>query len=461
MQTKQILAPMPATDTIAAIATAKGLGGIGVVRVSGPAAHKVGRQICSKQLQARSAVYCEFLAADQAVIDIGIAVYFAGPHSFTGEDVVELQGHGGAVVPDRVLARALELGARLAAPGEFSERAFLNNKIDLTQAESIAALVAADSAAAAKAAIRSLQGEFSRLIKRAIAGLIELRKYIEAAIDFPDEELELFSDGKIALNLQALQGELTQVLQQTTQGVLLTDGVKTVIAGKANAGKSSLLNLLAGEDAAIVTAIPGTTRDLLKTKILLDGIKLDLIDTAGLRETSDIIEQEGIRRALGAVATADLVLMLVDSCDPTSHPELLLQQLREQAALQTKFVVVYNKIDLLQNETAADQLAGVACVYISAKTGAGLERLKTVIKQQLGLTGELENVYSARRRHVVALEHALEHVRQACLGLQGGAGCELLAEELRLAQSELSAITGAFSADDLLGQIFSEFCIGK
>ncbi len=450
------------TDTIAAIATAKGEGGVGVVRISGPLALEIGKKITNKELPPRLAVYSGFMGADAEAIDFGLALFFPGPHSFTGEDVLELQGHGGPVVLDCLLARVLALGAILASPGEFSLRAFLNNKIDLTQAEAIASLIAAQTTAAAKAAVRSLQGDFSKAIHVIVEELIQIRQYVEAAIDFPDEEIEFIEVGKINEKLIALTEKLVIVFNQANQGALLADGMKIVLVGRTNAGKSSLLNLLAEEDAAIVTEIPGTTRDLLKATFLLDGIKLELIDTAGIRETEDVIEIEGIKRAWGAVKTAELILLVVDgTVRSESSLERLLPEFEEKMAKGAKVVVAFNKIDLLAVKPFVTEQKGVPCVHLSAKTGDGIELLKAVLKRTIGIEGSKENVFIARRRHLVALENALACVARGALCLQEGKGGEFLAEDLRLAQQALAEITGEFSSDDLLGRIFSEFCLGK
>ena len=399
-----------------------------------------------------------------AAIDLGLALFFQAPNTFTGEDVLELQGHGGSVVLDCVLARTIELGARLARPGEFSERAFLNNKMDLAQAEAVASLVNAQSTAAAKAAVRSLQGDFSKTIHALTEELIQLRQYVEAAIDFSDEEIDFIAEGKISDALQALQTKASLILKQVSQGALLADGAKVVIAGKANVGKSSLLNQLAGDDTAIVTAIPGTTRDLLKTNILLDGIKLELIDTAGIRETNDIVEQEGVRRARAAITAADLVMLVVDSAISPSSTwlESLFSELVPDEMPEAKVIVVTNKIDLRAESPEVKEFAWGVVVLLSAKTGAGLDLLRSAIKKAIGVDSNCgENIFIARRRHLVAIEQAIACVERGLVCMQSGNGCELLAEELRLAQQALGEITGEISTDELLGRIFSEFCIGK
>lgn len=447
--------------TIAAIATAKGYGGIGVVRVSGPMALTIGTAITGKALPPRQVVVASFLAADGEVIDEGLAIGFVAPQSFTGEDVVELHGHGGPVVLDCLLQRVLELGATLAKPGEFSERAFLNNKLDLTQAEAIASLIAAQSVAEAKAAVRSLQGKFATEVQAITALVVNLRQYVEAGIDFPEDELELLAEAKVGDCLLELQVKLQKLLTWSKQGALLADGVKTVIVGPVNAGKSSLLNILTATDAAIVTDIPGTTRDLLKETILLDGIKLELIDTAGLRETQDVVEREGVKRAVKALSQAELILLVVDGTTiEIAELALLFPQVWQQQALGSKVIIIANKIDLCAMAPEVSNYNDIPVVKLSARFGQGKELLLSVIKQQLGWSN-LANVFLARRRHVVAIEEALEHINNSCLSWQQYGNGEVLAEELRLAQQELGVVTGEFSSEDLLDKIFSEFCIGK
>ena len=450
-------------DTIAAVATAQGRGGVGIVRVSGPAAYSLALTISGKSPKARHAHYGPFYAEDGQILDEGLLLYFPGPHSFTGEDVVEFQGHGGPIVLDMLVQRCLQLGARPARPGEFSERAFLNDKLDLAQAEAIADLIEATSAQAARNALRSLQGEFSKRINQLTEKLIELRIYVEAAIDFPEEEIDFLADGHVLNLLDGIRGELQHVLKQANQGALLRDGMTVVIAGRPNAGKSSLLNALAGREAAIVTAIAGTTRDVLREHIHIDGMPLHIIDTAGLRTTSDQVEKIGVARALTAISEADRILLVVDatSIEATDPFALWPEFLQENPPLE-KVTLIRNKVDLtnesIRLETCND---GHVTVSLSAKSTAGLDLLREHLKTTMGYAQTSENTFSARQRHVQALlraQQSLDHGR-AQLTVTGAG--ELLAEDLRQAQKLLGEITGAFSSDDLLGRIFSSFCIGK
>ncbi len=451
-------------DTIAAIATAPGKGGIGIVRLSGASALAIAESICRKKLPPRTAVFCGFYSGkaqdDQEIIDHGIALYFSAPASFTGENVVELHGHGGTQVMAMLLSAALQHGARQARPGEFSERAFLNNKIDLAQAEAIADLIDASSTQAARNAVHSLQGDFSRTINMLVEKLIYLRMYVEAAIDFPEEEIDFLAEGKVAAQLDVIRAELDSLLLNAKQGVLLREGIRVVIAGRPNAGKSSLLNALAGRESAIVTAIAGTTRDVLREHILLDELPLHVIDTAGLRESNDPVEQEGIRRAWLEIAQADLVLLLLDS---TAVCESDVDSLWQGLALSAQrpscpTLIVQNKIDLSGLAEGANQNN---TVRVSAKTGAGLPALKSAIKEAAGFVQVGEGVFSARSRHLDALHRAQRQLaNSAAAFLQSGAG-ELLAEDLKSVQQMLGEITGQFSNDELLGRIFSSFCIGK
>jgi tRNA modification GTPase len=437
-------------DTIAAIATAAGRGGIGIVRVSGPLTAHIAIQILKIVPIARQVRTTKFFAADGTIIDDGIALYFKNPHSFTGEDVLELQGHGGAIVLDQVLKRTIECGARLARPGEFSERAFLNDKIDLAQAEAIADLIEASSEQAARAAMRSLQGEFSKKINQLVEQMIHLRTYVEASIDFPEEEIDFLSDGKVQHQLEQIKTQLAGVLAATQQGVLLKDGITVVIAGKPNAGKSSLLNCLSERDSAIVTEIAGTTRDVLREHIQLDGLPLHILDTAGLRHSEDVVEQEGIRRAWQEINKADLILLVIDSTENNiNHVDYLAKNYPEIFALNKPIIIVFNKIDL------SGQLG------VSTKTGAGIHELKQQIKKQVGFQPHNETNFLARRRHLDALERAKKHLQQGATQLVEQRAGELLAEDLRQAQNALNEITGEFTSDDLLGRIFSSFCIGK
>jgi tRNA modification GTPase len=455
------------TDTIAAIATAPGRGGIGIIRLSGPLALHIGQCICrgvqNKSPIARQAYFTEFLNAQSDVLDEGLMLYFQAPNSFTGEDVVELQGHGGPVVLDLVLQTAVQHGARLARAGEFSERAFLNNKLDLAQAEAIADLIEAGSQQAARSAIQSLQGAFSIRVNELLESLITLRLYVEAAIDFPEEEIDFLADGQILALLTHVETALSAVLQEAKQGVLLRDGMRVVIAGSPNAGKSSLLNALAGNEVAIVTDIAGTTRDVLREHIQLDGLPLHIIDTAGLRDSPDVVEKEGIRRAYLEVAKADCVLFVFDSSQPSQHPQQTLANFFPE--LPSNLVLVANKCDLSAEAPGYSHLEfnnrQLRQVHISAKQGLGLDELATELKSMMGYAGSHEGGFSARRRHLSALIATQQHLQQARIALVEHYAGELAAEDLRLAQQSLSEITGVFTSDDLLGKIFSSFCIGK
>jgi tRNA modification GTPase len=450
-------------ETIAAVATAQGRGGVGIVRISGPLASVAAKAISGRELKPRYAHYGPFFSDDQQVLDEGLALYFPGPNSFTGEDVLELQGHGGPIVLDMLLKRCLELGCRLARPGEFSERAFLNDKLDLAQAEAIADLIEASSAQAARNALRSLQGAFSQRVHNLTEQLIGLRIYVEAAIDFPEEEIDFLADGHVLSMLDKVRDELSTVLREAGQGALLRDGMTVVIAGRPNAGKSSLLNALAGREAAIVTEIAGTTRDILREHIHIDGMPLHVVDTAGLRDTDDHVEKIGVERALKAIGEADRVLLVVDATAPEARdPFALWPEFLESRPDPAKVTLIRNKADLtgeaVSLETSDD---GHVTISLSAKSAEGLDLLRDHLKACMGYEQTSESSFSARRRHLEALRHAsaaLEHGR-AQLTL-AGAG-ELLAEDLRQAQHSLGEITGAFSSDDLLGRIFSSFCIGK
>ncbi|HSA45379.1 MAG TPA: tRNA uridine-5-carboxymethylaminomethyl(34) synthesis GTPase MnmE [Candidatus Competibacteraceae bacterium] len=444
------------SDTIAAIATPPGRGGVGIVRLSGPLSAAVAKAVCGDLPKPRHAAFRRFRAGDGGVLDEGIVLYFPAPHSFTGEEVLELHGHGGPVVMDLLLARTLELGARPARPGEFSERAFLNDKLDLAQAEAIADLIASTTAEAARAAVRSLEGEFSQRIQELVAGLIELRMYIEAAIDFPEEEIDFLADDRIAEQLSVLRERLSALQTAAGQGRLLRDGMIVVIAGRPNAGKSSLLNQLAGREAAIVTEIPGTTRDVLREQIAIDGMPLHVIDTAGLRDSDDPVEQEGIRRAWAEIATADRILLLVDDRQGLTTEE---QALRARLPAETGITVIYNKIDLTDREPMLRPTDWGHELWLSAKNGAGLDQLREHLKGCMGYHGG-EGTLMARRRHLEALDRAAAALAVADEQLTIRAG-ELAAEELRQAQNALAEITGEFTSEDLLGRIFSSFCIGK
>ena len=445
-------------DTIAAVATPAGRGGVGIVRVSGPAARHIAGQICGHLPAPRHAEYLTFRDDDGASLDQGIALFFPAPHSFTGEDVLELHGHGGPVVLDMLLSRTCALGARPARPGEFSERAFLNDKLDLVQAEAIADLIASASHQAARSALRSLEGEFSVRIQALVEALIHLRMYVESAIDFPEEEIDFLSDGQIVTALDSVSDDLRQVLATAQQGRLLRDGMTVVIAGQPNAGKSSLLNALAQREAAIVTDVPGTTRDVLREHIHLDGLPLHIIDTAGLRESNDPVESQGIQRAWAEIAKADRVLLVVDDQVGVSAEAMhILEQLPDTLAV----TVAHNKIDLSGRAAATWRDEVGEHVAISAKHGTGLDELRRHLKASMGFCAGGEATFMARRRHLESLQSAARLLEHGKAQLNERRAGELLAEDLRLAQQSLSEITGEFTSDDLLGRIFSQFCIGK
>ncbi|MFT4058227.1 MAG: tRNA uridine-5-carboxymethylaminomethyl(34) synthesis GTPase MnmE [Legionella sp.] len=441
-------------ETIVAIATPPGRGGVGIVRLSGPKSYAIAMTINgNKELQPRLASFCSFYA--ETLIDQGLMLYFNAPYSFTGEDVIELQAHGSPVVLDLLVKACIHAGARLARPGEFSERAFLNDKIDLTQAEAIADLIHASSETAARMALKSLQGEFSHKINELNEQLIYLRLYVEAAIDFPEEEIDFLNDGKIGNLLQTILTNLEVIRSQTNQGVILREGLSLVIAGRPNAGKSTLINNLAGRDIAIVTEIAGTTRDVMREHILLDDIPLHIIDTAGLRESDDIVEKEGIKRAWQELKKADCVLLVVDINDPEHH-HLLTQEIQAALPPAVPIITVFNKIDTVAyNAKVQGQM-----VYLSAKSGEGVAGLKQIIKDVVGYQ-PTEGQFLARRRHLQALDDAMQLLTTGQQQLAEHRAGELLAEDLRLAHQVLCEITGEFSSDDLLGHIFSSFCIGK
>ncbi|MBU1424571.1 MAG: tRNA uridine-5-carboxymethylaminomethyl(34) synthesis GTPase MnmE [Gammaproteobacteria bacterium] len=445
----------PKPDNIAAIATAPGRGGIGVVRVSGQKLAAMAAVLTGRQLTPRVATYTSFLAADGATLDQGIALFFTAPHSYTGEEVLELQGHGGPAVLQCVLQRCLELGARLAQPGEFTQRAFLNDKIDLAQAESVADLIDATTEQAARSAMRSLQGEFSAAIHHAVAQLIDLRMLVEATLDFPEEEIEI-ADRQLGANkLTALLHEVANIASLAKQGSILREGAQVVLVGAPNAGKSSLLNRLAGEEVALVSEIPGTTRDAIRQALQVRGVPLHLIDTAGLRETIDEVERMGIARTQLALSRADVVLVLLDESQQRTLPEdqAILAQLPDRIPR----LYLHNKIDLSGHSAGVEKRDGEQHLYLSAKTGAGLEILQEKLLETIGWHQET-GVFMARARHLAALSSAERHLFEAGRQLNHP---ELFAEELREAQNSLNSITGEFTADDLLGEIFSRFCIGK
>ena len=445
------------TDTIAAIATASGAGAIGIVRVSGPQARAIAQALSGKRLRPRTMRLCALRDAGGRLLDQALVLLFAGPHSATGEDVLELHGHGSPVVLNLLLARAIELGARTARPGEFTERAFLNGKLDLVQAEAVADLIASDSAAAARAATRSLEGDFSREVRKLLDALVHLRAWLEAALDFPEEEIDFLSAPQLTADLAALQAQLAELLAAARRGVVLRDGLHVVIVGRPNTGKSSLLNALAQSDRAIVTAIPGTTRDLLREGINVDGIVLTLVDTAGLRESGDLVEREGMRRARAELARADVAILVTDSGHAAADMALL-----EDCAEAAARLIVHNKIDVSGESARVERAAGNEIhMYISAQRGDGLADLRTELAR-LGGRGEgAQGAFSARARHVAALERVADHLRAADTALRQDHAGELAAEELRQAQHSLGEITGDYTTDDLLGAIFSTFCIGK
>jgi len=445
-----------ANEAIAAIATPPGRGGIGVVRVSGARLSGMLRALVNKDVRPRQAVRADFRDADGRVIDQGLALYFPQPHSYTGEDVIELQAHGGPVVLELLLRRCLELGARVAEPGEFTKRAFLNDKLDLAQAEGVADLINASTAEAARCAVRSLQGDFSRRIEAMVQTLIALRVLIEATLDFPEDDIQFHEQSNARGKLESVREQLAQILVASRQGSLLRSGVHVVIAGQPNVGKSSLLNRLAGEEVAIVTEIPGTTRDAIRQSINIHGVPLHIIDTAGLRESQDTVEKIGISKAWDQIAQADLVLWVSDATRCATRMADI--ELIGRLPSGVPQIQVINKIDLIAD--LAGQGVGPTGVEIgiSAKTGAGIESLRQAILAAAGWDNNSEGIFMARERHLHALQVAARHLERA---IACGDALELLAEELRFAQRELSAITGEFTTDELLGQIFSRFCIGK
>lgn len=457
---------MQNSPTIAAIATAPGRGGVGVVRLSGRNLLPIAQALTGgKTPQPRRALYTDFLRADSSAIDNGLMLFFAAPASFTGEDVIELQGHGGPVVMNMLLQRCLALGARLAEPGEFTKRAFLNNKLDLAQAESVADLIDATSQSAARMAVRSLKGQFSEHIHQLVEGLINLRMLVEATLDFPEEEIDFLEAADAGGKLTALRQHLDGVLKQATQGAILREGMNVVLVGAPNVGKSSLLNALAGDEVAIVTEIAGTTRDTVREQITLDGVPIHIIDTAGLRDTDDIVEKMGIERSHKALQNADLALVLIDPREGLNDKT---RYILESIPRNLKHIEIHNKIDLLGREPDVlrdEEVKGLTAsgapvlIRLSAKKGLGLDLLKQELLNRIGWEGENEGLFLARTRHLLALQEAERELEAA--ETNGYQNIELSAEHLRLAQEALNEITGEFSADDLLGVIFSRFCIGK
>jgi len=441
-------------ETIAAIATPAGQGGVGIVRVSGPRVKKIAKEILSFLPTPRSACYTPFLDTNGVSLDEGIALFFPGPHSFTGEDVLELQGHGGPVVMDLLLKRCVALGARIARPGEFSERAFLNDKLDLTQAEAIADLIESGSEKAARSALRSLQGEFSTAVNKLLKDLIQLRCYVEASLDFPEEEIDFLAEEAVINGLHQLKQALNKIQQQAQQGSLLREGMHLVIAGRPNAGKSSLLNRLAGRDAAIVTPIPGTTRDVLREQIHIDGLPLHIVDTAGLRESTDPVEQEGIKRAWAEIGKADLLLLIIDHEQGFGEED---QRILDKLPKRLPLLKIHNKIDLSGQSKGRDEQG----IYLSAETGAGIDLLIDTLEEAVGYNASTEGLFIARRRHLQGLEETAAAIARAEQQLTDYQAGELMAAELLTAQESLGKITGQYTSDDLLGEIFSSFCIGK
>lgn len=450
-------------DTIVAQATPIGRGGVGILRVSGPLAMKVAKTVLGKELKPRIANYLPFQDIDGSTLDQGIALFFKSPNSFTGEDVLELQGHGGQIVLDLLLKRILQIqGIRLAKPGEFSEQAFLNDKLDLAQAEAIADLIDATSEQAARSALKSLQGEFSNKINRLVEQVIYLRTYVEAAIDFPDEEIDFLADGKIEALLNNIIAQVDLVRSEAKQGSILREGMKVVIAGRPNAGKSSLLNALAGREAAIVTDIAGTTRDVLREHIHIDGMPLHIIDTAGLRDATDEVERIGITRAWHEIEQADRVLLMLDSSDQDSlEIEKIQSEFLQKLPQNLPITIIRNKTDLSGETVGETKENGYITIRLSAQKQQGIDLLREHLKQTMGYQSGSEGGFLARRRHLEALENATQHLQNGHIQLTQFFAGELLAEELRLVQKHLSEITGQFTSDDLLGNIFSSFCIGK
>ncbi len=456
---------MASGDTIAAIATPAGRGGVGIVRVSGPAAREIAAGVLGQVPRPRYASHSRFRRDDGSAIDDGIALFFPSPASYTGEDVLELQGHGGVVVMDLLLERVTQLGARVARPGEFTERAFLNDKVDLAQAEAVADLIDSASAAAARSAMASLDGEFSRRVEALVEAVTSLRMYIEAAIDFPEEEVDFLVDASITQRLDDIKSKLSELSRAAGTGVLLAEGVEIAIAGKPNAGKSSLMNRFSGRDTSIVTSVPGTTRDVITESVNVHGVPVRFVDTAGLRVSEDIVEQEGVRRTVAAVARAHHTLIVVDVAETGAGGEMIEAQVRnvleQLESLDPETVTtVLNKVDLTAVERWPARLAGLPAVAVSALTGSGFETLVDRIATAVGFDADAGR-FTARRRHLVALEAAQASVIRGASALADTGAGELLAEELRLAQASLGEITGVLTADDLLGRIFSSFCIGK
>ena len=441
-------------ETICAIASAIGQSGIGIVRVSGPLAKPTSKKILQADLKPRYAYYGDFYDQNN-VIDKGVAIFFPGPNSYTGEDVVEFQGHGGTSVLRKILEITMSSGVRLAEPGEFSKRAFLNGKMDLIQAEAIQDLIQSNSEESALSAVRSLTGEFSIKINQVLSELISLRVFIEATIDFSDEEIDFIESHEVSNKLHTLKESLLDIQQTATQGAILRDGIHVAIAGKPNAGKSSLLNMLTKESSAIVTDIAGTTRDVLKETIHIDGMPIHIIDTAGLHDSDDVVEQEGIRRAHNEINNADIILLVFDSRDSKANLSILPDSVKNKPK-----ILVRNKIDLAGSKSSVEKVGNITEISISAKNGDGIDTLRESLSEFAGLNSGIEGVFVARKRHLDAIEETLEFINSALSQLNSGSS-ELVAEDLRQAGMKLGQITGEFSSDDLLGEIFSSFCIGK
>lgn len=442
-------------DTIAAIATASGAGGIGIVRVSGPLCQVIATHVLGHCPLPRYAAYLDFKQVNEELIDRGIAIYYKAPNSYTGEDVLELQAHGGTALMQILLARCIELGARQANPGEFTQRAYLNNKLDLAQAEAVADVINAATFEAAKSAVRSLSGEFSSVVNQLLAELVNLRMYVEACLDFPEEEIDFITQGRVAEKISANQHTLSNIYIKAHQGSLLRDGIHVVLIGQPNVGKSSLLNALSGEEVAIVTPIAGTTRDAIKSEIQINGVPLHVVDTAGLRETDDEVEKIGIARTYRATETAHIALLLVDSKHGIGVQENAILTRLPQGIIK---LWIHNKIDVTNELPKILDKDGETHIYLSAKMGQGLPLLKEQLLKLVGYQQHTEGVFMARARHIKALDQVKLHLDNAEAQLSSA---ELVAEELRLAQESLSLITGDFTPDDLLGEIFSKFCIGK
>ncbi len=443
------------SDTICALATAYGQSGIGVIRVTGPLAKSISKKILHQDLESRYAYYGNFFDDDNNLIDKGVAISFPGPNSYTGEDVVEFQGHGGISVIRKLLETIISLDVRLAEPGEFTKRAFLNGKMDLVQAEAVQDLIQSNSEESALSAVRSLTGEFSEKVNQILSELISLRVFVEATIDFSDEEIDFLESHEVSSKLHSLQERLLNILESANQGAILRDGIHVAIAGKPNAGKSSLLNSLTKQSSAIVTDIAGTTRDVLKETIHIDGMPIHIIDTAGLHNSDNIIEQEGIRRAHTEINNADVVLLVYDACDKSVDLSILPESVKDKPK-----IVIKNKIDLTDFGTGIQNIQKNPEIAISAKNGDGIDIVRKALSDFAGLNSNTEGVFLARKRHIIAIDETLSFINSALSQLEGGAS-ELVAEDLRQAGIHLGQITGEFSSDDLLGEIFSSFCIGK